>query len=456
MSLFSATFCVGKRDLAVRNGPTEVGNKIQGDVLMRLATIALNIMVAGILLLPSMALATEEYDLTVTMPIIRAGGRAGLEQVTFRTYSSPLETRVGAVTWDPCKSKGKSLDCDMVNPIHAAGINVSLYAYNAEDEAHLDGCYIKIDLSGYKALSRELRAAFQTDKVKEALIRRLVESIGENTRDSRYYADCEWRLIGKEQHSDIQDIKLQKYLNPVIPECQPRTPERTRQARAYNDQGMEYYRAKQWKQAEESFRNAAQQDCEYFLARTNLASVLALQKQFEKARAVLWRAYQTDPEQTLKKLEEDPDYRLLKQDANFYSAASPIGLLYRNHCFAPADPSELNPKLQSLIGKSDLKKYAKPYRIAKRYVFEADFNRNGIADRAYPLVISRLESILIVFDGGKLGQGACTSTPLGRYGLARGLKDDPCRIFIGAGAQGSKRGIRLKTDYIDINRLVCR
>ncbi len=184
--------------------------------------------------------------------------------------------------------------------------------------------------------------------------------------------------------------------------------------------------------------------------------MLALQRQFEKARAVLWRAYQAGPKRTLKKLEEDPDYRLLKQDANFYSAASPIGLLYRNHCFAPADPSELDPALPSLIGKSDLKKYGKPYRVARRYVFEADFNRNGIADPVYPLVISRLASILIVFDGGKLGQGGCTSTPLGRYDLARGLKDDPCRISIGAGAQGSKRGIRLKTDHIDINRLVCR
>ncbi len=209
---------------------------------MRLATIALKIVVAGILLLPPMALATEEYDLTVTMPIIRAGGRVGLEQVTFRTYSSPLETRVGAVTWDPCKSKGKPSDCDMVNPIHAAGINVSLYAYNAEDEAHLEGCHVDIDLSGYKALPRELRASFRTDKVKEALIRRVVESVGENTRDSRYYVDCELRLIGTERHSEIHDISLPKYFNPVIPECLPRTPVRTRQARAYNDQGMDYSR----------------------------------------------------------------------------------------------------------------------------------------------------------------------------------------------------------------------
>ena len=67
------------------------------------------------------------------------------------------------------------------------------------------------------------------------------------------------------------------------------------------------------------------------------ASVFALQKESEKARDVLWGAAKLDPERTLEKLATDPHYRRLKQDGSFYSAASPVGLLYKHYCLKPGD-----------------------------------------------------------------------------------------------------------------------
>lgn len=197
-------------------------------------------------------------------------------------------------------------------------------------------------------------------------------------------------------------------------------------------------------------------DCNYFIARTNLASVLSLQKQFEKARAVLWHAVKLNPERTLKKLETDADYRLLKQYENFYSGSSQIGMLYRHYCYMPANPAEIDTKLPALIASSSLKNHAKSYSVATRYAFKSDFNKNGVADRVYPLIIRHLHSVLVVFDGDKLESKGCTSTPLIRHDLSGISRDDPCKIKLFAGAQEGKLGIRLETDHIGISRLVCR
>ena len=92
---------------------------------------------------------------------------------------------------------------------------------------------------------------------------------------------------------------------------------------------MDYYRRKNWQQAAQSFSKAAEQDCSYFIALTNLASALALQQKYHQSQSLLWRAYKLDPERTMKKLETDTAYTRLKQSTNFYSAASAIGMSYR-------------------------------------------------------------------------------------------------------------------------------
>lgn len=247
-----------------------------------------------------------------------------------------------------------------------------------------------------------------------------------------------------------------EYLNPVIQTCQQHTNAGRIQARTMNNKGMDFYRKKNWSLSEESFRRAAEFDCDFFIARTNLASVLAIQKKFVHAQAVLWRAAKLDQKRTLKKLETDSDYRLLKQYVNFYSASSPIGMLYRNYCYKSVGLDEVDSQLQNLLTRSSLKNKRKYLSVATRYSFEADFNENGIADKVYPLVKRHLYSLLVVFDGDKLDSNGCTSTPLQRNDLSGINRDDPCNIKIFSGPNKDKRGISLQTDHISINRMVCQ
>ena len=65
------------------------------------------------LVFPPVLLATEEYDLTITMPISSSGSNVELRQVTFVTFYSQLETQVDAVTWDPCKARDQATDCNI-------------------------------------------------------------------------------------------------------------------------------------------------------------------------------------------------------------------------------------------------------------------------------------------------------------------------------------------------------
>ena len=341
-------------------------------------------LLAGLLALPALALASEEYSLTVTMPIVRPGEPVSLEKVTFRTWYSITETQVSAVTWDPCESEGQPADCNLVNPVHAAGIKAWLYAYNVQHGEPPEGCYIQVDLSKYQSLDPALQHAIGTVDVKGELIRLLVRGIEAGTRTSDHHLDCELRLIPPGSADGLDPATLPRYVNPVIPPCQETTPAQQTQARAHNAEGMQRYRAGDLAQAEDAFRRAARADCNFFLARTNLASVLALQKRFAEAQAVLWRAYQLDPGRTLEKLITDPDYRQLRRNYRFvYGSQSPVGRHYHDHCTGPEDPANVDPRLPSLMKSAGLDTTGIPYRVATRYVFEADFNRNGIPDRVY-------------------------------------------------------------------------
>lgn len=220
---------------------------------------------------------------------------------------------------------------------------------------------------------------------------------------------------------------------------------------------MDEYRDENWSRAAELFRKAAVEDCSYYIARTNLASVLALQKKFEKSAAALWRALKLDPERTMQKLEKDPDYRLLKQYTNFYAASSPVGLVYHHYCYRPARPEEIDPDLLRLISKTRLKRYANRYTVATRYAFETDFNGNAVADRVYPLLLNRFRDVLIVFDGDRVDVEGCTSTPLGVYDMARNYKIDPCDIEIRSVVdRENKHGIVIQAGDMNVPRTVCR
>lgn len=410
----------------------------------------------GLLFSPLVLFATEEYELTITMPVSRFGGQVEYNQVTFVTYYSRTETQVSAVTWDPCKSKNAPSDCNLINPLHQAKLKVFISAYNANDMKHLEGCYVEIDFTNYKPLSNRVRNSLKTQNEKSELLQLAVKSLQKNTRDSLQYVDCELRIKGIKNQVELINLNMPEFLNPVIPACKQHTDSGREFAKDMNDKGLEHYRARNWSQSEVSFRRAAEFDCSFFIARTNLASVLALQKKYDQAQAVLWRAVKLDKKLALKKLETDPDYRLLKKYGNFYSAASPIGLLYRNYCYQSINLVDVDPQLPGLIAKSNLKKQSKYFTVATRYSFEEDFNKNGIPDKVYPLVIRHLHSLLVVFDGTNLESKGCTSTPLQRSDLSGIYSDDPCKMKIYAGAEKDKRGIRLETDHIKINRLVCK
>ncbi len=410
---------------------------------------------ATILLLPSGVAASERYDFSATLPVSEADGKVELRQVTFSTFYSPLETRVGVVTWDPCQAKDQTVDCKLVNPIHTSNLKVALYAYNAENIHNIDGCYVELDLRQYKPLSNELRAALGQDNPKAQLLRLTLQSIEQNTRGSKYYRDCEYRVRGLEKHTELADFEMPTFLHPVIPACRPYSQAGRQNAIALNDQGMDFYREKAWKQAAHLFRQAAEQDCSYFIALTNLASVLSLQGEYQLAQSVLWRAYKLDPARTMKKLETDSDYSKLKHSSNFYSAASAIGMTYRRYCYKPADPASVNPELPALIDKAKINKWNKRYSVATRYTFKSDFNKNGLADWVYPLVSARLDELLVIFDGNQLNAKTCTSTPLHSSDRSKANRGDPCKTRIYAGRQGPKMGIRLETDSSGINRVVC-
>ena len=414
------------------------------------------LVIAVMLGFPFVVFGTEQYDLTATLPVSESGGKVELKPVTFTTYYSPLETRVSVVTWDPCQAQGQAEDCNLVNPLKASNLKVSLRAYNAADIYNIDGCYVLFDLSEYKPLSNDLRLALGTDDPMAQLLRFAIQSIEQNTRGSEYYTDCGYRIRGVERHDELAEFQLPSYLHPIIPACQPYSRVGRSRAVALNDKGMDYYREKNWQKAAQSFSRAAEQDCSYFIALTNLASVLALQEKYHQAQSVLWRAYKLDRARTMKKLKTDTDYTKLKQSTNFYSAASAIGMSYRRYCYEPFDPIEVNPELPDLIDKSKINKWNIRYSVATRYAFESDFNKNGIADWVYPLVGARLSEALVVFDDNQLNAKGCTSTPLQGADTIGANRGDPCKITISAGRQGSKRGIRLKTDTFSVNRIVCK
>ena len=406
---------------------------------------------------PALAHATEEYSFSIAVPVVEGTKKAQLKKMSFRTYYSRTETLVNAITWDPCKAEGGSPDCGAINPLRAANVQVNVYAYNTDGIDHLGACYVKIDLSKYKPLPGNLQAAIEGPDKQAALIQLAVEGLQKNTRGKGDYVDCEIRIKGLAKERSLAELRIPQYINPVIPKCQPHSPDGRAEARSLNNQGMTHYRAKELNKAAESFRLAAAKDCDYFIARTNLASVLSLQKRYEESRSVLWRALKLDVKRTLQKLKTDPDYKGLKRWGNFYSAASPIGEAYRAYCYGLVKPGEVSPKLPGFMKQAGLRMSGMPYTVATRYAFHADFNKNGIPDQVIPLVKQQLSTVLVVFDREIVNPDKCTSTPLGPYDLSRMTRADPCKVKIFAGKQGEKRGIRVEAEnLIGVNRLVCR
>lgn len=275
--------------------------------------------------------ATAQFFFSIYMPVIEGTEKAQLRKVSFQTNDSITETVVNAITWDPCEAEGQSSGCNAINPLKAANVGVNVYAYNGGRVKNPDGCYVSIDFSDYKPLPDTLRAALDTPDEQDALVQLAVKALQKTTRGKRDYVDCEIRIKGQKNTKSLGELNLPRYLNPVIPQCRPHTGEGRLKARSLNNKGMRYYRAGEMEKAAESFRRAAVEDCDYFLARTNLASVLSLQKKYDQSCAVLWRAIQLDRTRTMQKLAADPDYDGLKRSGYFRSALSPVGGVYQNY-----------------------------------------------------------------------------------------------------------------------------
>ena len=102
-----------------------------------------------------------------------------------------------------------------------------------------------------------------------------------------------------------------------VGKCSPTSARQRKQAQAKNVGGMDFYRRQLWEDAREGFRAAAELDCGYLIARTNLASVLSRMRRFADATEVLMDAFALDPKKTLEKLRTDADYAELKKDEAF-------------------------------------------------------------------------------------------------------------------------------------------
>jgi hypothetical protein len=96
---------------------------------------------------------------------------------------------------------------------------------------------------------------------------------------------------------------------------------RRKVARRLNDEGMASYRAGNFAVAVERFRNAAFKDCDYVLARLNLAATLSRVAKngagHEETVKALEAAYRTEPELTLRKVHNDPDYKSVTSSDKF-------------------------------------------------------------------------------------------------------------------------------------------
>ena len=101
-------------------------------------------------------------------------------------------------------------------------------------------------------------------------------------------------------------------------------------ARKFNVIGFDLYKKEAFEYSAGYFKAAAFLDCEYLIARTNLASVHSLRKNYPASILALQEALALDEQETLKKVKSDPDYANLKGSLEFKQ--SDIGKLYaRNY-----------------------------------------------------------------------------------------------------------------------------
>ncbi len=112
------------------------------------------------------------------------------------------------------------------------------------------------------------------------------------------------------------------------PTCVAGNPEKQKTARSKNDEGMNQYRAGKLAEATRLFEEAASLDCNYVLARLNLAATLSKMQPtpIDRAAAALEEAYALDPQKTLQKVRHDADYFNIRDHDHFRSTE--VGTAY--------------------------------------------------------------------------------------------------------------------------------
>ncbi|MEE2902708.1 MAG: tetratricopeptide repeat protein [Myxococcota bacterium] len=86
-----------------------------------------------------------------------------------------------------------------------------------------------------------------------------------------------------------------------------------------NEKGFLAYRKKKYAEAIQLFQEASQTDSDYFIAKTNLASTLALIGRTDEALSALMQAHELNPSLTVKKMKMDKDYDRIRNTAVFKS-----------------------------------------------------------------------------------------------------------------------------------------
>lgn len=86
-----------------------------------------------------------------------------------------------------------------------------------------------------------------------------------------------------------------------------------------NDKGFLAYRKKNYPEAIQLFQEASKADSGYFIAKTNLASTLALVGRTDEALSALMQAHDLNPSLTIKKMKTDKDYDRIRHMAVFES-----------------------------------------------------------------------------------------------------------------------------------------
>lgn len=205
--------------------------------------------------------------------------------------------------------------CDTVNPVFISGVRVnlnSMFDYNIARTR----CVLEVDLGGWRPLPKWLNYLFDPEKNdKLEIIEIALVALEKNAFGP--VIDCMVNYKGLDKHEDLYIQRLPDMFLPLVNRCYLSVGSHRgnrKEAIQHNWMGMEYHRAKKYKNAISEFTEAINADCNYFIAYTNLASTLAIEGEYYKSLAVLRRAKQRDPMLTLKKLLMDKDYRTMLKE----------------------------------------------------------------------------------------------------------------------------------------------